>query len=273
MTRYVLLDTETTGIIRATKEQPEEKPGELIQLAYEVNESWKDPIHGQDGMIAEERYSKHYLVPKDIEMEIEAMVVTQLTPRWLSEHAQNTFKDDHTEVKNRLVDLGREPDVVFVAHNAEFDRRVLEQYGITTPRWICTKKVAQAWHDFDSYGLQYLRYKLDKKGKYHYIRFNAHDAMQDVQCLALVFELLVSHKMWSIPPELALEEMERVTNEPAIVRRMPFGAHRGKLLTEIPKDYLAWAIANIKDMSADLAHSINAVINPNGTLPLNQSKP
>ncbi len=28
---------------------------------------------------------------------------------------------------------------------------------------------------------------------------------------------------------------------------MPFGKHKGKYLREVPKDYIEWAITNIKD--------------------------
>lgn len=245
MKDLIFLDTETTSA--------DTKIARMIQLGFKrlpretflTNndyKKWKD--EGIDNLF--------YKNP--CEIEIGAMATHHITPEKLAEYP---LMDDlsRDSIKDSLMDS------FIVAHNAKFDIDILENEGIKDLQYIDTLKVAAYFFDLESYGLQWLRYyykiyNVPYKG-------DAHDAAFDVACLIEVFEALVERiidlkypdNMQPFNPaqhserkEKLVEFMVEISKLPKKLRRWPnFGKHANKDFSDIPKDYLQWAINKMDD--------------------------
>lgn len=164
------LDTETTGL----------KDPRLLQLAFVT--------------YGVEPFNRMYKPP--VPIEIEAMEINHVTEKMVAD--KPAFSADAQEVREIL---GKG---IVVAHNAEFDLRVLEAENVFIHDVICTKKVAKhLWPDLKAHRLQYLRYHFGIE-----IDAGAHEAMADVKVLQAVFayclkEMVVLHNSEA----KAIEEM------------------------------------------------------------------
>ncbi|MEE4603229.1 MAG: DUF3820 family protein, partial [Desulfobacteraceae bacterium] len=49
-------------------------------------------------------------------------------------------------------------------------------------------------------------------------------------------------------------EMIRISNNPVLIPRMPFGKHKGMLFSEVPQDYLQWLSGT--DLDEDMAYTV-----------------
>ncbi len=170
------IDTETTGL----------KDARLIQLAF----------------MSDVGVSFNHLYKPPTPIDIEAMEVHHVTQKMVDD------KPSFSIVVERVKDLIK--GGIIVAHNAEFDLRVLEAEGIFIHEWICTKKVAKhLWPDFKAHRLQYLRYRLGIE-----VDAGAHEAMADVKVLQAVFaECLKAWNERYKKPETAIEEMVRLSTQ------------------------------------------------------------
>lgn len=129
-------------------------------------------------------------------------------------------------------------DFVLIAHNNDafdihFLRNEFKQAGLELPSWpfIDSLKWARKYRrDLPRHSLQFLREVLGFESN------NAHRALDDVIILYKVFSELID--------DLSLEQVMSLLNEPAKVTHMPFGKHQGKLLADVPKDYVAWLDKN-----------------------------
>jgi DNA polymerase-3 subunit epsilon len=129
-----------------------------------------------------------------------------------------------------------EGDFVLVAHNNDnFDKLFLEaefsRAGIEMPQYkfIDSLKWARKYRkDLPKHGLQFLRevYGIDAN--------QAHRALDDCIVLERVF-----HKMVD---DLDMKTVWDLLYSSAPSNRMPFGKHAGKLLTEVPKEYVKWLV-------------------------------
>ncbi len=126
------------------------------------------------------------------------------------------------------------PQSVLIAHNNDaFDKLFLEQEfkrsGLDFPsfRFIDTLKWARKYRgDLPRHTLQSLR------EVYGFPANQAHRALDDVIVLHQVFSAMID----DLPIETILDLLAR----PQVLSRMPFGKHQGKLLAEVPKDYVSW---------------------------------
>ncbi len=50
------------------------------------------------------------------------------------------------------------------------------------------------------------------------------------------------------------EKMVEISRNPVLIRRMPFGKHKGQRLDEIPVDYLEWLLTT--NLDEDLEYSV-----------------
>jgi DNA polymerase-3 subunit epsilon len=125
-------------------------------------------------------------------------------------------------------------DFVLIAHNNDaFDVHFLRNEwkiaGLELPKWpfIDSLKWARKYRpDLPRHSLQFLREVFDIEAN------NAHRALDDVIILYKVFNQLVD--------DLPFKTIFDLLNEPAKITHMPFGKHQGKLLSEVPKDYVLW---------------------------------
>lgn len=160
-----------------------------------------------------------------------------------------------------------------VAHNHFYDMRVLERHGVETSNhtWICTwrmaKKIFNGHPEILETNLPYLRFalKLDVP-----ITMYCHRAGNDSYMTAKLLESFVEtmeefkliDKSKPYGPQIA-----KWAAEPIIYERMPFGKHKGELMTEVPRSYWQWAMNNTQwfdeeadNFDPDLAASIHVAL-------------
>lgn len=157
--------------------------------------------------------------------------------------------DDVGEKLRRFVGDG-----IVVAHNAEFDRSFLPE--LTPCPWVCSMRLARhVWPDAPKYSNQFLRYWLEIRNA-ALQRTSVHRALADVLVTAHIFFRALevysrNHAIGDTP-----EELMQFSASPITVRTMPFGKHYGMLLSEVPRDYLQWALRTIPDLDRDLHATI-----------------
>lgn len=170
-----------------------------------------------------------------------------------------------TNISNRMVEneepFGNDKDVVqkeldqypyYVAHNAFYDSKVLARYDLQMPKQICTMRLAKKIYADDEnvreYNLGYLRYALDIPVADDLV---AHRADADVIMTGILFAVLVDKAIemgkLDIEQELGQQILDWL-DEPVIIKKMPFGKHKGKLLEEVPLDYWHWALENFDSL-------------------------
>ncbi len=125
-------------------------------------------------------------------------------------------------------------EFVLIAHNNDaFDQLFLEaefaRAGLTMPKWtfIDSLKWSRKYRsDLPRHSLQFLR-------EAYCIEANqAHRALDDVFVLHKVFSRMID--------DLDMKTVLSLLTQSQKGERMPFGKHAGKLLTEIPKEYVKW---------------------------------
>ena len=121
-----------------------------------------------------------------------------------------------------------------IGHNVDFDWEVIGKPDI---KRICTLALARkVWPDLDSHNQSALLYHLERATAREQLR-NAHSALTDVGICAAILK--------HICQQLGLTTVEALYNESEIARTpttMPFGKHKGVLLTDVPKDYKKWLL-------------------------------
>ncbi len=131
---------------------------------------------------------------------------------------------------------------VLVAHNAKFDIAILENDNVGVPQYICTLRIARHLDEnavIPEYNLQFLRYYLDLE-----IEGLAHDACGDVLVTEAIFNRQLQKFLEKGMSETeAVEEMIKISSQPSLFKKIPFGKHKDKTLEEIAKTdrgYLEW---------------------------------
>lgn len=142
----LFLDTETTGFGEFAR---------LVQVAYKYT--------GEEGTVQHQLFKpsgKGYDGSDTNRITASASAVNHITNKMVADKPY--FKD--SEMHEELNDLMKNPETIFVAHNAPFDLDFLHRDGIQIDKCkvIDTKNVAKALlTDIKKHNLQYLRYKLE----------------------------------------------------------------------------------------------------------------
>jgi len=203
--KLIFLDTETTGLNEEDR---------LCQVAYKLND--------------EEMREELFKPPLPIKLE--SMAIHHFTEKMVAD--KPAFKD--SEMYNELSKLFAEDDSVLIAHNVAFDAKMLAKEGLYPKNIICTRKVAEHLDEdakISSYKLQYLRYLLDLDVG----DVQAHSAEGDVEVLKALYDRLSA--------KCDYEKMIEISKKPILIKRFPFGKHKGKLLEDVARDdgsYLSW---------------------------------
>lgn len=216
----IFLDVETTGT---------EDYDRLVQVAYKT-------VPG--GETASE------LFKPPLPISVDAMAITHITNKMVKDCpafvGSRMFKDLEVEFGNKGI---------LVAHNARFDKKMLEREGLKLGSYICTMKLAHH-HDkkaeLPKHTLQYLRYNFDIE-----VEGQAHDAMGDVNVLCALFDY---YKQF-----YTVEEMLEICSRPILLKKMMFGKYKGETFPDIlkrDKNYLEWVQRDVK-MDEDLEYTIN----------------
>jgi exodeoxyribonuclease X len=214
MHKLIFLDTESTG--------NDPKVDRLCQVCFEASGEIK----------------VGYFKPP-VPISVKAMSITHITNKMVESREAFADSDMKLELQKLL------NDGVLVAHNALFDKAILESEGMNVPSYICTLRVARHLdqeNKIPEYNLQYLRYFLNLEVDGH-----AHDAEGDVRVLKAVFERLFTKIRESQETdEEAIEEMIAISSHPSLFRIMSFGKHKGKSMQEVletDRPYLEWLLA------------------------------
>ena len=139
----------------------------------------------------------------------------------------------------------------YVAHNAAYDSKIMAnsfaRMGLTfDKKWICTLRLVNAMFgdELELKNLSYLRYALELDVPDEMI---AHRAAEDVFVTAKLFEYLVvtaiDKGLISIDKPIG-EQLYDLSIKPKKITKMPFGKHKGVLLSDIPTDYFLWVTEN-----------------------------
>lgn len=140
---------------------------------------------------------------------------------------------------------------IIVGHGVKFDIEMLARsaerhqisHKIRNNRFIDTLRMARSYGESPINSLEQLRkhFNIEPEG--------AHRAMSDVIVNMGVFRHLCRDYR-------SVEEIFNMLARPILMKTMPLGKHKGRLLREIPLDYLQWA-AN-KEFDQDLIFSIRS---------------
>ena len=139
-------------------------------------------------------------------------------------------------------------DVVLVAHNAPFDARFFGPWIETLRGTLDTLRLSRRYFpEAQNHKLQTLRYTfgLDAGA--------AHSAAGDVRVLHHLTRVLVEKS------GMSLAELFTDSKAPLFVHHAPFGKHKGKLMTDVPLDYLRW-MKGLDNLDPDLTYTINKIL-------------
>lgn len=221
----IFLDTETTGI---------DVENRLCQLAYKVeNGESKNLFFKPPTAISTEASSIHHITNEMVKDKI-------------------AFKEsEEFNILQKIID----DEGILVAHNAEFDIKVLEWEGIRINKFVDTCKIVKYLEDLPRYNLQFLRYHYEME-----IDATAHDASGDILFLEKLFYIL-RDKMQKKLVGNVIEKMIEISSKPLLLRRMPFGKYKSMPFERVPKDYLNW-LSN-QDIDGDLRYTVDYYLNEN----------
>ncbi len=242
--RYVILDTETTGVGENDR---------VIQLGYMV-------LGTKEVEVQNEFFSC------DVPIGFGAMEVHGITPEMIEGKASCQDSPSY----KRLCELNTDENYMII-HNAPFDLGMLEKEGfINQMKVIDTLRVAKhIMPDEDAHRLQYFRYKMDiykdeqKEADALGIEVKAHDAIGDVLILKLFLSKLKELVSQSFPDANPVDKMVELTSTPILVKNFRFGKHKGKSLEEVASSdagYLRWMLSSMENLDEDLRYSINNVL-------------
>ena len=234
LNQVTILDTETTGVDFGVSEVIEVAGGKFVNNNWEVREL----LLGSKNPIPVEASAVNYISNKMI--------------KGLPTFAQMT--DKIAEV------ISLNDTKYMVAHNSNFDRRIMvasyERMGSNEfdkfkvqEDWICTWKLAQQilGHRYDEikYNLSYLRFLLDLDID---DSLAPHRAAADVitcgRLLERLAELAVEYEFIDGTEDIG-SQLTKLCWQPLSVSKWPLGKHKGKLIKDVPTEYLLWCVDNI----------------------------
>lgn len=142
---------------------------------------------------------------------------------------------------------------ILVGHGVKFDMDILAASAaranipcnVQYNRYIDTLRLARHYGESPINSLEQLRrhFNIEEEG--------AHRAMNDVIVNMDVFKFLAK-------PYKTVEQIFDILSRPVAMKIVPFGKHKGRLITDVPLQFLQWA-AN-KDFDQDLLFSIRSEI-------------
>lgn len=141
-------------------------------------------------------------------------------------------------------------DVVLIAHNCQFDHRFLKPFMHDNALTLCTLKCARVLYPEAA---NHKQATLAAMLGIEVARDKAHSADGDLDVLLQLLQHLC------IDADCSLPELMHVQNIPRKISRIPFGKHKGLLLTELPKSYVSWLLKDCTNLDADLRTALSAL--------------
>ena len=223
MYRYIFGDTETTGL---------GKDAGIVEISWvETDENFNE-------------VDRHYsLINPEKPIQPGAMGAHGITEAMVA---------DSPTISEFMEEAGYPLDVeggVLVAHNAAFDIVHFAPW-MREPLTLCTLKAARViYPEADNHKLTTLKYYLGLEGCHD----RAHSADEDVNVLMQLVKRMCQDA------ECGLPELLHIQNIPRKIHKMSFGKHRGKNLSELPKDYVNWLLTKADNIDSDLRASLLAL--------------
>ena len=141
------------------------------------------------------------------------------------------------------------PVTILTAHKASYD---IEFFGpwMDQQDTLCTLKCAQRiYPDAENHKLGTLRCMLGLDGDTR----KAHSAQEDVSVLIQLAQRMCQDA------ETDLYGLIELQNRPNPITKIAFGKHKGKLLKDLPKDYVYWLLNKADNLDADLRTALLAL--------------
>ena len=146
-----------------------------------------------------------------------------------------------------------EPDSYIVAHNVDFDSKLLPE--VSRP-WVCTYRISKhIWPEAPAHSNQVLRYWLGVKPDLSMAPSiksrQPHQALYDVATtVGILQKMLEQHSP---------EELYKITVGPHLLKAITFGKHKGTNFTDIPIDYLMW-LRGQPELERDLKFTLDSIL-------------
>lgn len=226
---YLFLDTETTGV------SPDRG---VVEVAFVITDADFNVISEHSSLIDPEQpisaaaSGVHGLTAREVE----------IAPT-LAEY----FSDAGAECYGGLI---KGPAVV-IGHRVSFDTHTIGPYIEGGFSEVCTLRFARKlFPDADNYQLQTLVFALDLPRS-----VGAHRALADVySCYHLAKAICEKSGM-------TLEQLAAESKAPMELKTIPFGKYKDQPFCEVPRSYLQWMLREMKDLDADMKHTLNLHIN------------
>lgn len=147
------------------------------------------------------------------------------------------------------------PPDFYAAHNAKFDREMLEaglSIKFETP-WICTWRCAlHLYPDAPSHSNQCLRYYLS-------LDEQVRDLLEEYQCdwaphRALYDAVTTANILVHMLNGRTPQQLVDLTTAPVLLTKVRFGKHQGQPWASVPRDYLQWILRQ-GDFDPDVQHT------------------
>ena len=268
--KYIILDTETTGI---------EEDDRIIQLAYIVIDD-KQTIY------------QTFCKPEK-EIGFQAMAVHHITPEMIEE----ADKIENTKEYKFLQEVNN-PDNYLVIQNAKFDLAMLQKEGFENQmKVIDTLVIARhLFSGFESHSEQFLRYKLGLYKlepaileEFKIKEIAAHDAIGDILVLKLLFDYLknienITEEFKQIENLVNVLDQNRllvddfindysVDNQlyilsqiPVLIKEFRFGKHKGEKVQDVvrkDRGYISWMINKMDNLDENLLYTLKFYLGEN----------
>lgn len=134
-----------------------------------------------------------------------------------------------------------------IGHNVRFDWRVI---GSPSAKLICTVRLARvAFPEWSGYSQSKCIEQLLGKSEASKMTIAAHDALGDARMCYLLYQACCE-RLEVAPTDFAAAHA--IANKVNPVSKMPFGKHKGKLIKDVPINYVKWMLGNIHNMQPSL---------------------
>lgn len=226
-TRYIVADTETTGL---------KPPVGVCEVGWIELNSAGEPIEEVESLIDPETPISH-----------SASGVHDITNDDVSGSPtmEEFFSAEDPRCYGRKISADR---VVLIAHNVRFDRQFLEPYIEGELLELCTfRLIRDLYPDMDDHKLSTAKYALG-------LRRDAGDAHRVMADVRVTLDLL--HHLMGVT-KCSLDDLAFRCSEPMLMHKTPFGKHRGERFSDLPHSYLNWAVRNMDDIEEDLRYTLN----------------
>ena len=121
-----------------------------------------------------------------------------------------------------------------IGHNIDFDWVAI---GSPEVKRICTLALARSlWPELDSHTQSALLYYFERATAREQLR-NAHSALADVWICSKIVAQIIDR----LQP-ISLDALWEMSEKARIPTTMPYGKHKGELISQMPTDYKQWLL-------------------------------